>query len=265
MTETLLAILVGLMSGYLSGQFGIGGGLITTPGIRLLLGRPAFLALGTPLLIVIPTALVGALTYYRSGYVRGDLALPLGLWGLAGVVAGSLITAYVSAHYLMVLTAVIIAGVGVAFLKTGAEGEESGGGLAVHNGGQDSDAPRRGVWLALVGLAAGFYSGLLGMGGGLLIIPALIWIFGLGIKETFGTSLVINSVYAVPGSTIHYLLGHVDLALAGLVIVGVLPGAYLGARVTIGLPDRLVRILFGLFMMVVAAYFAYFEVFSIAS
>lgn len=262
-SEPILAVLVGLASGYFSGQFGIGGGLITTPGIRLLLGKSALIALGTPLVVIIPTAMTGAFTYFKRGFVHGNLALRLALWGVAGVIWGSFSTAYVSASLLMLATAVVIFGVGIAFLRPSKE-EDGTRGLAGSPQASERARRREQRLVIVVGLAGGFYSGLLGMGGGLLLIPALIWIFGLRIKEAFGTSLVINSVYALPGSIIHSYLGHVDLALAGLIILGVFPGAYLGARVTIGLPDKVVRVLFGAFMLLVAAYFAYFEVFNLA-
>ena len=65
--EGPLTVAIGLVAGVLSGMFGIGGALVTTPAIRLLLGRPELIAVGTPLPVIIPTAVAGALAYARRG------------------------------------------------------------------------------------------------------------------------------------------------------------------------------------------------------
>jgi len=67
------------------------------------------------------------------------------------------------------------------------------------------------------------------------------------------------TTYALPGSIAHYFLKHVDVKLALLLILGVIPGAYLGSKITIKLRESLVRFLFGLFLLIIALYFAYFE------
>ncbi len=66
--------------------------------------------------------------------------------------------------------------------------------------------------------------------------------------------------YAIPGSIVHFLLEHIDLKLASLLIVGVMPGAYLGAKTAVKLPASFIKSLFGLFLIAVAIYFIYYEI-----
>jgi uncharacterized membrane protein YfcA len=90
----------------------------------------------------------------------------------------------------------------------------------------------------------GLYSGFLGLGGGFVVVPSLVRWFGLDIKRAIGTSLVVVTVLAVPGSITHYALGNIDLTLAGLLALGVVPGALLGAKVASHLQARTLKIAF---------------------
>lgn len=257
----LLKILaVGLAAGYLSGQFGIGGGIITTPAIRLILHRTAAIAIGTPLVVIIPSALTGAFNYARQGYVDRNLIGPLAASGLLGVLAGSALTAYVSPHLIMLFTAVIIFFVGIKFFFSRTAGEKERAEKhrlksSINRRWQDKKL----TGALLAGLAAGLFSGFLGLGGGLLLTPVLVYFFDSEIKQAFGTSLACVSIYALPGSFIHFLLDHVDLKLALVLTVGTIPGAFLGSKVALRAADRTLRILFGLFLIILSIYFGLSE------
>ncbi len=252
----LKVILIGFFSGFLSGHFGIGGGLITTPAIRLLLEKSAWIAVGTPLLVMIPSALTGAFNYYRKELVEKNILFTLIISGLIGVILGSLATTQVSGHFLMLITALIILLIGLRFLFP----------IRILRDRRPQTIDRRlflhrNFLLApiLIGSGAGFFSGFLGLGGGFLLVPAFIFFLEFDLKKAFGTSLVTISAFAFPGSILHYYLHHVDLQLAFLLTLGVMPGSYLGSKVAISLPDKLLRILFGLFLIFVSLYFTYFE------
>ncbi|MBN2405822.1 MAG: sulfite exporter TauE/SafE family protein, partial [Coriobacteriia bacterium] len=110
-----------------------------------------------------------------------------------------------------------------------------------------------------LGLMTGLYSGFLGLGGGFIVVPTLIRWFGFDAKRAIGTSLVVVSVLAVPGSITHYLLGHVDLLLAGTMALGVVPGALVGARVTAVASERTVKIAFSILLLITGAVLALAE------
>ncbi|MDO9557948.1 MAG: sulfite exporter TauE/SafE family protein [Coriobacteriia bacterium] len=257
--DVVLPVLIGVGSGFLSGQFGIGGAMVTTPAIRLLLGRPELIAVGTPLPIIIPTAVAGAIAYARRGLIDVRAGLTVGLAGSLASVAGAWSTRLVGGSFVLVVTAVVICYMAMdmallAFRKASAE-VESGVVPAVPHG----VAKRLPVGYILLGLMTGLYSGFLGLGGGFIVVPALIRWFGFDAKRAIGTSLVVVSVLAVPGSITHYFLGHVDLWLAGVMALGVVPGALLGARVTALASERFVKIAFSGLLLVVGIVLALAE------
>jgi len=99
---------VGFVAGLLSGLFGVGGGIVTTPAVNVLLGGTAIQAIATPLPVIFPTSLVGAYTYARAGEVSFRAARWAVGPGIVGAVAGAPLTERVNAHVLLLITAVII-------------------------------------------------------------------------------------------------------------------------------------------------------------
>lgn len=243
---------IGLLSGVLSGWFGIGGGLVTTPAIRLLLGYPALIAVGTPLPVILPTAVAGAFAHARAGQVDMRAGLTIGAAGALTSLVGAWLSSVAGGTSVMVLTAAFIvwaAGdmVVQAYAAPARAGREAVETLA--GDGRDDSASARSRTLVLIGLAAGLYSGFLGLGGGFVIVPALTRFLSFPIKRAVGTSLVCVAVLAVPGSVAHYLLGHIDPVLALGLIAGTVPGALAGARLTRAASDRALRIGFAVVLV----------------
>jgi hypothetical protein len=106
--------------------------------------------------------------------------------------------------------------------------------------------------LVLIGLVAGLLSGLLGIGGGLVIVPALAGVLGVPLKRALGTSLVAVVVLVVPGTIVHAALGHIDWTAALLLAIGAVPGARLGATIALGANERTLRLMVGSFLALVA-------------
>lgn len=265
-----LAIAVGLVSGVLSGAFGIGGGLVTTPAIRLVLAYPALVAVGTPLPVILPGAVTGALSYRRRGLADVRAGLTIGIAGAVTSVAGALASARAGGTTVLVATAALILWASadlVAQARDAARAAAAEPGAAeadpaldlAHEGAAPS-ARRRWVRLAAIGLVAGAYSGFFGLGGGFVVVPALTRFDGMPMKRAIGTSLAAIAVLAVPGTIAHSLLGHVDWPLALLLSLGVVPGALAGARLTSRTSDRTVRIVFAAFLAVVGAWLAFAEI-----
>lgn len=100
--------------------------------------------------------------------------------------------------------------------------------------------------LAAIGLAAGVFSGLVGIGGGILLVPALVFVFGLTQHQAQGTTLalLVPPIGAL-GAWTYYKQGYVDLRIAALVAAGFFLGSLLGARYSIGLPDTALARIFG--------------------
>jgi uncharacterized membrane protein YfcA len=251
----LFIVLLGFASGFTSGAFGVGGGVITTPAIRLLLSQSSDIALGTPLPVILPSALVGGFNYWRAGKIIPRIVLYCSLFGLAGTAAGSYTTAIVDTRYIMIITALIILYLAWRTFST-ARGKDPYGRL--EGAGGERQWP---VWkLALIGFAAGFFSGFLGLGGGVIMVPAFLFILHLELKECLGNSLVVIAILAIPGTIIHAQLGHVDWSIALAMILGVMPGAYLGSFFTLRARNRRVLALFSFFLLAIGIIFLFKEI-----
>ena len=245
--EALLGIAIGLAAGILSGLFGVGGGIITTPAIQELLGGAPYVALGTPLPVIIPTALVGGATYARADEVSWRAIRYAAVPGVLGSIAGAWLTAIVDPHWLLLVTALLI---GWQAVRVG-----FGSGYAVRPRGTTP-----GWSYAVLGGFTGFISGLLGVGGGVVWVPLVTTVLGMPLKRALGTSLVLIAIVAVPGTIVHTVLGHIDWAIFAVLVLGVVPGARIGASIALGTRERTLRLLVGSFLLVVSVAYGIAEV-----
>ena len=241
--QIVLGLLSGLAAGILSGAFGVGGGIITTPAISILLGAPPIVAVATPLPVIFPSALVGSFTYARAGEVSFRAARWAVGPGTVGAAIGAALTEVVNAHALLLITAALL----------GAQA------IRVMTGGDYEIRPRGSTPVshyAIAGFAAGFVSGLLGVGGGIIMVPILTTMLGMPLKRALGTSLVIISALVIPGTIVHALLGHIDWSIFLVLTVGVIPGARIGAKLALRAKDRTLRLAVGIFLICVAVVYA---------
>jgi hypothetical protein len=238
--EAVLTVLVGLAAGVLSGLFGVGGGIVMTPGLTALGGVPPIVAVATPLPVILPTAAVGAFTYHRAGEVDMRAAAWISLTGAAASAVGALLTEAVNARWLLVVTAGLLAWQSIQILRGRSRPAEV------------EERPLHTWTLALVGVGAGLLSGLLGIGGGIVIVPVLAGMLGVPLKRALGTSLVAVVVLVIPGTIVHTVLGNIDWAAALFLTIGSLPGARLGATFALGTKERTLRLMVGSFLALVA-------------
>ena len=238
-------LLIGLATGLLSGTFGVGGGIVATPLLRLCLGLSPQVAVGTTLAVILPTSLTGVINYYRKNFVDTRLALRLALpSALAGYV-GARLTDAVSGSFLMVAFALLIALAGFDLLTGFSEK------LKKKAAGETYESPHWSKVLP-VGFLAGFLSGFFGVGGGFVMIPIFIAYFSMPLKLALGTSLLTVAFIAVPGILTHFMLNHVRLDLTLLLVSGAVPGSYLGSRLAIIIKDNLLRKAFAFIMLLIA-------------
>lgn len=261
----LLIALAGIFTGALSGAFGVGGAVISTPAIRAL-GVPASLAIGTTLPSILPSAAAGALRYRREGLVDRQAVLLTAPVGLVASVGGAALSEVIpgEGRLLMLLTAVLLGVTSVRMARsTPPPGQlPSGAGARVpaETGDPAPDAPHHGrgpaLAFAAVGAMAGLLSGLLGVGGGIVLVPGFTQVAGLSIKPAIATSLVCVAAFAVPGTITHAVLGNIDWRTAALLTLTVVPGSRLGAALTMRASDRALRATVAAFLGVVAVLYA---------
>lgn len=214
---------MGAAVGFVSGLLGKGGSAVTTPLLRIFLGVPHFAALASPLPAALPTTVSASFAYRGEGLIDGRALVFACATGLPATVLGSLASPYVGGHTLMLLTALLVTGLGVSILL---HREPLSGTTEV------ARPPYRGRLLT-IGLGVGFIAGLLANTGGVLYAPLFIQWTRMEAKRALATSLLVSAVLAVPGTITHAYLGHVDWTLVLALSVGSIPSSYLGARLAI--------------------------------
>jgi uncharacterized membrane protein YfcA len=237
--DIAIGVAIGVVSGVLSGLFGVGGGIVMTPGIEVLLGAPPIVALATPLPVIFPTALAGALAYRKRGETDTRAAAWLIGPGLVGATLGAWLTDRIDTRLLLVATAILLGWQATALLRRRERRIAARAATPLILGG--------------IGAIAGLVSGLLGIGGGLVIVPLLAGWVGMPLKRALGTSLLAIVALVIPGTVVHAALGHLDLGIGLAVVVGAVPGARLGAALALGAKERTLRIVVGCGLLLVAA------------
>ena len=264
-----ITFLVGVGAGVLSALLGVGGAVVTTPAIRAL-GATPILAVGSTVPAILPAAISGTWRYAKAGLVDWRAALGLGISGAVFAIAGALTSSFIDGRVLMLLTAGLMFWSGISVVRGGRRAAEQGPDLEPEAGVDRDldpdldpesdpspeaglDAPRHSLpLLGSLGAASGFVAGLLGVGGGIIMVPVLTGPLKIPMKSAVASSLVAVAIFSIPALITHILLGHVDWAFALPLMLGVIPGAQIGARITIGSSDRTVRLLFGSFIIVLA-------------
>ncbi len=256
---------VGVVAGILSALLGIGGAVVTTPAVRVL-GATPIEAVGSTVPAILPGAISGSVRYAKAGLVEWRLAIGLGVTGSLFALGGAWVSDLVGGRPLMVLTAALMLWSGVSVARgadtsavdgsggsNGSDASEEADGLSTAPGHPDTLGPRPSMGLiAIVGAASGFVAGLLGVGGGIVMVPAMTGPLRIPMKRAVASSLVAVAIFSVPALVTHVLLGHVDWRFALPLMAGVVPGAQIGAHLTIGAAEHRVRLWFGVLVVVVA-------------
>lgn len=237
--NALLAVAVGVVAGVLSGLFGVGGSIVTTPAINVLLGGTPIQAVGTPLPVTFPTAVAGAVAYARANELSWRAFRWAAVPGTLGAVGGAWLTRIINPHLLLFITALMIGWTAVQVVR----------GRTPRIPWERGKTP--GWKYAVIGSVAGFISGLLGVGGGIVMVPAFALLVGMPLKRALGTSLVTITAIVIPGTIVHSALGHIDWVIAAFLTIGVIPGASVGARVALRTRERTLRRAVSAFLMLI--------------
>jgi uncharacterized membrane protein YfcA len=255
----LVTVALGFAMGLLSGVFGVGGGVISQPGMRLL-GMEPIMVIGTALPVIIPGAASGTRRYLREGLIRWPAVAATVPAGLAAAVAGSATAEHVpgDGHLLQLLTAGLLL---LSSYRMGRAGPVPADGPLAETDAPEApashpDGSQSVGRCVAIGVVAGGLSGLLGIGGGVIMVPAFVHFVRMEVKAAIATSLVCVGLFAIPGAITHALLGHVDWRVAAALIVGVIPGARIGASLAIRATDRRLRVTVATFLAITAVIYA---------
>jgi len=230
----LLAVLVGLSLGAL----GSGGSIITIPVLVYVAGVPAEDAIGMSLVIVGATSLIGAFLHVKRGNVAFKPGLIFAATGMVGAYIGSSGTQMLSRRSLMLIFASIMIVVGVRMWRS----------AAAKTGSGDFSVPR----CLAVGFGVGLLTGFLGIGGGFLIVPALVLFAGLDSRLAAGTSLAVIALNSTTGLVGQLRFAHIDWVLLAGFLVFAVSGMVTGTLLQGRLPERRLRRVFAATVLVLA-------------
>lgn len=261
----IIAAIVGFFIGIFSGLLGIGGGTIMIPIFRLGFGMEAIASTATSMFTIIPTSLGGFITHIKNKTCIPQLGLAAGLAGACTSPVGVYLASISPSWAIMFAAACIIGYSAIsmfvkairmpkvdkaakkhAFTKAAASSDN----IKAEN--EKPEIPHlTGKQLAqggLIGLIAGLASGYVGVGGGFLMVPLFVSVLGVMMKQASGTSLVAVTLLAIPGAIEQAMLGNIHFTAGIAIAIGSIPGAVVGASLIRFVPERALRILFGVFL-----------------
>lgn len=240
--DLLIAVPLGFVLGFLIGLTGVGGGAVVAPALYVVLGVEYGPAVALSLVYALFTKIAGAAQHIRQGTVLWRITALYGLLGIPGAVVGSRLVytadPAVQRAMPMVMGAVLLA---VALLMLM---EASVRGLA---GYERPLSPRETSWpvvaaVAAIQLLVGVLLGITSVGSGSLIILSMLYLFRMSAREIVGSNIVISLIMIVPAGITHYWGGGLDWSLLGALLVGSFAGAVLGARATLTIPERALKL-----------------------
>lgn len=241
-----LAFLIGVVPGLLGG----GGAILTVPILVYGLGMEPKQAIAMSLAIVGISSAVGAVAHWRAGHVHLTTALAFGALTMAAAFAGARLAVHIPGSLQLVIFATVMIGAAVSM-------------AAPRRASQETEARTRGrrgrtvATLVLAAIAVGLLTGLVGVGGGFLIVPALVLLLEMPMRDAIGTSLatiVLNAAAAFMG-----YLGQVPIAwglLAALITIASL-GTLAGTRASQYVPSGALQRGFAAFLLVMGAFILY--------
>ncbi|MGH9116350.1 MAG: sulfite exporter TauE/SafE family protein [Acidimicrobiales bacterium] len=224
---------VGLVAGFLSGLFGVGGGILIVPSLVLILHMAQRLAHGTSLAAIVPIAVAGVIGFALEDAVDWAVAGLLIVGAAAGAVVGTRLLAILPARALgFIFTGALLAtAIRLVFDQSDATGR---GDLTVAGG----------LGLVAIGMLSGVLAGLLGVGGGIIMVPAMVLLYSIPGAVAKGTSLAVIIPTAVVGTVRNLHAHNADLQTAALVGLSGMVSSFAASKISIGLDDRLSNILF---------------------
>lgn len=240
----MLPALLGLLVGAVIGALGGGGGVLTVPVLVYLLGESAQDATTGSVLIVGVTALFGAVTRLRAGLVRWRTGLAFAGVGIPAAFAGTLLNQRAPERVLLLTFAALTVVAAAAMLVSPGADPDEGDPRSAHPVGTA-------VKVLVCGAAIGFLTGFLGVGGGFLVVPALVTVLGMPMRLAIGTSLLVIAVNAVAAIAARAGGPPPDWSVVVPFIVAAVAGSVVGRRVSDRLSGRtLTRAFAGMLILV---------------
>lgn len=242
------SVAFGILVGALLGLIGGGGSILAVPALVYGVGMPLSAAIPSSLLVVGASSAVAVLPRLRRD-VNWLMAATIGATGAATAFLGTAVNKLLDQQVLLLVFALIMVLAGTRMLLP------VGSRVAAEQGADETAHWRRDVPKAIAtGTVVGFLTGLLGVGGGFLIVPALVLVLRLPMVIAVGTSLVIIVINSIGGFVSHVEHLNLDWALTVAFAIAAMAASYIAARIGRSLPEKVLKLGFAGLVFVVAIY-----------
>lgn len=243
----LLALVVGVTLGVLGG----GGSVLTVPIFVYVLGVSAKSAVAMSMPVIGLTSAIGAIGHWRAGNVSWRPALTFGLMAMIGAFAGARLARFLTGPQQLVLLAVVMIGSAVSMLRPARAAAES----TTPDASATPAAPTSGgVFFLVSALAVGVLTGLVGIGGGFLVVPALVLFAKMPIRKAIGTSLAVIALNALSGVAGYLGQASIDWVIVSWFTAIASLGMIIGTRLSPRLPASALRRGFALLLLLLALF-----------
>lgn len=238
--------------GFLIGLTGVGGGALVAPALYVILGLSYTEAVAVSLVFSVFTKIVGYVQHQRQGTVLWRLTLLYGVPAIPGALIGSqLLYAFANAERVFALIMGTVLVLVAAFLLLEAN-------LKRLNAREKPLDPARVRPMAAAGVAAiafavGVLLGVTSVGSGSIIILSMLLLFRMNARQIVGTNIAIALIMVIPAGLSHFAAGGVDTRVLLLLLLGSAVGTVLGSRATMIVPDRGLKVVMGVLILVSAA------------
>lgn len=248
---TLIGLLLAVVMGLALGLLGGGGSVLAVPILVYALGFSAKQAVAASLAVVGLTSLFGAAGHWRKGHVKLRVALVFGPIAAAGAYLGAHLAVLLSGAAQLSLFAVMMLVAALFMLRNGASGKDGGGSIS------DGSVGRLLLRFALPGTGVGILTGLVGVGGGFLAVPALVLLGGIPMEAAVGTSLLVIAMNSFAGFAGYLGEAEIPWGLMSLFTALAVAGSFAGAYLARFVPESALKKGFAVFLIAMALFIFY--------
>lgn len=235
-----LVIALGLIVGAILGLVGAGGGIVAVPALVGIVGVPVSDAMAASLVMAVASASTAVVPRVRGG-IDWPVAMAVGLAGVPAALAGTALNTLLPQPVLLIVFGLLMVAAGIRMLRPLTARTE--------------DPERQRGWLLralLIGLGVGLLTGLLGVGGGFVIVPALTLMLQMPMKRAIGTSLIIIVINSLAAAAAHFGVGGLDIPLTLAFTIPAMIASLVAARLAGRLPGRVLQLSFAILVLCIA-------------
>jgi uncharacterized protein len=270
-TNGFLLLLIGILAGGYGTIVGAGGGFIFVPAMLLIFGMEPTIAAGTGLVIVLINSLSGVIGYAKKKKIKYQIGLNIGIGALPGSIIGVWLLQLYSSSYFYVIFSTILVSLGILlFLKNlpkkfqkhvsteeynyvaaASEGNNGSHHSVVGGDSKDEHIKFLEKWLILLGILIGILSSYLGIGGGWLLVPILIYVFRVPAHFATATSIFSLCIYSTIGVLMQIFYGNIDWTAVIFGGMGVIVGSQIGVFISGKIPSKMILQMLSVLLIII--------------